>query len=533
MTAKIEKVLLLDGVDSVCGEILQKAGIKVTVHAKLSKEQLAEELKSHDGMVVRSATKVTSDVLAAAPALKIVGRAGTGVDNIDVEAATRRGVIVMNTPGGNTLSAAEHTCAMVCSLSRSVPQACAALKAGKWDRKSYMGSELYGKTLAIVGLGRIGREVAKRMQSFGMTTIGYDPMIPAHVTAEWGVESMSLEELWPRADYITVHTPLLPHTRNLIGSEVLSKCKRGVRIVNVARGGIVDEAALLVALEDGRCGGAGLDVFLEEPPTDLTLCQHPKVICTPHLGANTKEAQRRVACEIAQQMVDMMQGKPLVGVINAPALTNATSDACRPWIELAQSLGCLANRISQPTDTPSLSISLHLYGAGVSKMKTFLGSAVLVGLLKEMASSDVNLVNAPLMAQEMGVTVTVDDHPDICPSIAAAGPEAVEVKVTRGLNTHTLLGNVSGGQATLYGLDGCVWEAGLTLGRNMLFFTASPGTSPLAAIATQLASLQASLTSLSSSVPNTKEGWHVARTQAAVDFQSAIPNARLVAQVSF
>lgn len=506
MTAKIEKVLLLDGVDSVCGEILQKAGIKVTVHAKLSKEQLAEELKSHDGMVVRSATKVTSDVLAAAPALKIVGRAGTGVDNIDVEAATRRGVIVMNTPGGNTLSAAEHTCAMVCSLSRSVPQACAALKAGKWDRKSYMGSELYGKTLAIVGLGRIGREVAKRMQSFGMTTIGYDPMIPAHVTAEWGVESMSLEELWPRADYITVHTPLLPHTRNLIGSEVLSKCKRGVRIVNV---------------------------FLEEPPTDLTLCQHPKVICTPHLGANTKEAQRRVACEIAQQMVDMMQGKPLVGVINAPALTNATSDACRPWIELAQSLGCLANRISQPTDTPSLSISLHLYGAGVSKMKTFLGSAVLVGLLKEMASSDVNLVNAPLMAQEMGVTVTVDDHPDICPSIAAAGPEAVEVKVTRGLNTHTLLGNVSGGQATLYGLDGCVWEAGLTLGRNMLFFTASPGTSPLAAIATQLASLQASLTSLSSSVPNTKEGWHVARTQAAVDFQSAIPNARLVAQVSF
>lgn len=533
MAVEVKKVLLLDGVDPICGQLLTQNGIQVTTKGKLTKDELLQEIKEHDGMIVRSATKVTSEVLNATERLRIVGRAGTGVDNIDIDAATRRGVIVMNTPGGNTLSAAEHTCSMICSLSRSIPQACASLKAGSWDRKTYLGTELYGKTLAIVGLGRIGREVAKRMQAFGMTTIGYDPIIPAKVSAEWGVESLSLEDIWPLADYITVHTPLLPHTRNLIGEEVFKKCKSGVRIINVARGGIVDEVALLKALDSGACGGAGLDVFLKEPPTDLTLCKHPKVICTPHLGANTVEAQRRVALEIAQQIVDMVNGRPLVGVINAPALTNSTNEVCKPWIELAQALGYLANRLSQPTDTPSLSLSVELFGPDVCNMKTFLGSAILVGLLKGMARKGVNMVNAPGTAQEMGITISVEPHLDTPPPVLSAAPEALQIKITRGFNVHTLLGNCAGGQATLYALDGCIWESGLTLRGNMLFFSAAPTASPLAAIVTQLVGLHAPLTSILSSASTQKTVWHVARTTAAVNGTPEIPDAQLIAQVTF
>lgn len=533
MAHQVKSVLLLDGVDPVCGQLLTQAGIQVTTKGKLTKEELLQEIKGHDGVIVRSATKVTDEVIKGGARLQIIGRAGVGVDNIDVDAATRLGVIVMNTPSGNTLSAAEHTCSMICSLSRSIPQACASLKEGKWDRKTFMGTELHGKTLAIVGLGRIGREVAKRMQSFGMTTIGYDPMIPAKVSAEWGVESLSLEEIWPRADYITVHTPLLPHTRNLIGEGVFRVCKRGVYVINVARGGIVDERALLAALESGACAGAALDVFEREPPTDFTLCKHPKVICTPHLGANTIEAQRRVAVEIAEQIVDMVNGKPLVGVINAPALTNSTSEVCKPWIELSQALGYLGNRLSQPTDTPSLTLSIELFGSEVCSMKAFLGSALLVGLLRGMTQTGVNMVNAPGVAHDMGITVTVEAHPNEQPPVACAAPEALQLKIARGLKEHTLLGNCAGGQPTLYALDGCVWESGLTLGRNMLFFSAPPTASPLAAIATQLVGLRAPLTSILSSAPTQKEVWHVARTTAAVDTTPVVPDAQLVAQVTF
>lgn len=533
MTGRVGRVLLLDGVDPLCGKVLRQAGIDVTTHTKLTKEQLLKEISEHDGVIVRSATKVTAEVMAASKRLCIIGRAGTGVDNIDVEAATRRGIIVMNTPGGNTLSAAEHTCTMLCSLARFVPQACAALKAGSWDRKTYMGSELHGKTLAILGLGRIGREVAKRMQAFGMITIGYDPIIPAEVTDEWGIESMSLENLWPRADYITIHTPLLPSTKNLIGEDTLARCKPGVRIVNVARGGIVDEAALLKALEAGTCGGAALDVFQEEPPTDLSLCRHPKVVCTPHLGANTVEAQQRVAVEIAQQIVDMVEGKPLVGVVNAPALTNATSNTCKPWIELAESLGRLANHLLQPADTPALDISIDLFGSGVSKMEPFLGSAVLVGVLRDVTKNDINLVNAALLAQESAVSVTIHAHPCKPVPITTTSQEALMVKVTRGTSTHVLLGSAAGGQSTLLALDGCEWESGLTLGHNMLFFSTIPSVTPLATIATRLLDVQVVVTLLMSSAPTTKEVWHVARTNTAVDLAQTIPEVHLRAQVTF
>ncbi|XP_013402731.1 D-3-phosphoglycerate dehydrogenase [Lingula anatina] len=342
MALTLKKVLISDEVDPKCVQILQANGVDVVKDTKLTKEQLIQEIPKYDGLIVRSATKVTADVIAAASNLKIIGRAGTGVDNIDCDAATKKGIIVMNTPGGNTLSAAELTCTMVCVLSRQVPQANDSLRAGRWDRKKFMGSEIFGKTLAIVGLGRIGKEVATRMQSFGMRTIGFDPIIPADVVAEFGVEWMSLEELWPLADYITVHTPLIPKTKNMINAEVFSKCKKGVKIINVARGGIVDEEALLEALNAGICGGAALDVFIQEPPKDFTLVQHPLVVSTPHLGANTTEAQSRVAEEIAQQFVDAMQGKSLFGALNAQALSNALSPATQPWVTLGEALGRLA-----------------------------------------------------------------------------------------------------------------------------------------------------------------------------------------------
>ncbi|KAJ9583313.1 hypothetical protein L9F63_022330, partial [Diploptera punctata] len=251
MSVTLRNVLISDAVDSTCVDLLQRHGINVTCKYKMTKEQLLQEIKNYDGLIVRSDTKVTADVFAAATALRIVGRAGTGVDNIDIEAATRRGVIVLNTPGGNSISACELTCALISSLARNIPQACQSLKEGRWDRKLYSGFELSGKTLAVIGLGRIGREVATRMQSFGMKTIGFDPMVSHEAAKEFNIVKMELEEIWPLADFVTVHTPLIPQTKNLINQITLSKCKKGVKIINVARGGIVDEEALLEALKDG------------------------------------------------------------------------------------------------------------------------------------------------------------------------------------------------------------------------------------------------------------------------------------------
>uniref|UniRef100_A0A3Q3VP23 phosphoglycerate dehydrogenase n=1 Tax=Mola mola TaxID=94237 RepID=A0A3Q3VP23_MOLML len=342
----VASVLISDSVDPRCRAILEQHSIRVTERHNMKKEEL---MANYDGLVVRSATKVTADIIDAAHNLKIIGRAGTGVDNVDVDAATRKGVIVMNTPSGNTISAAELTCALLISLSRNVPQAVISMKQGNWDRKKFMGAELYGKVLGIVGLGRIGKEVASRMQSFGMRTIGYDPITPPEVSASWGVEQMSLELLWPQCDYITVHTPLLPSTVGLLNDESFAKCKKGVKVVNCARGGIIDEAALLRALESGQCGGAGLDVFVEEPPKDRSLVEHPGVISCPHLGASTKEAQARCGEDIALQIVDMVKGKRLIGAVNAQSLVSAFSEESHQLIKLGEAVGavlqsCAASR---------------------------------------------------------------------------------------------------------------------------------------------------------------------------------------------
>uniref|UniRef100_A0A673WGL3 phosphoglycerate dehydrogenase n=1 Tax=Salmo trutta TaxID=8032 RepID=A0A673WGL3_SALTR len=330
----IKRILISESVDPCCKKILQENGIQVTEKQNMSKDDLIAEIKDYDGLVVRSATKVTADVINAAGNLKIIGRAGTGVDNVDVDAATIKGIIVMNTPSGNTISAAELTCTLLMSLSRHVPQAAMSMKAGNWDRKKFMGAEMYGKILGIVGLGRIGKEVASRMQSFGMKTIGYDPITPPEVTATWGVEQMSLEQLWPKCDYITVHTPLMPSTAGLLNDTSFAKCKKGVKVVNCARGGIIDEDALLRALESRQCGGAGLDVFVEEPPKNRALVNHPNVISCPHLGASTKEAQARCGQDIALQIVDMVMGKSLVGAVTRNHSEGLTQGACEVEISV-------------------------------------------------------------------------------------------------------------------------------------------------------------------------------------------------------
>uniref|UniRef100_A0A8C3VRC7 D-3-phosphoglycerate dehydrogenase n=1 Tax=Catagonus wagneri TaxID=51154 RepID=A0A8C3VRC7_9CETA len=313
--ANLRKVLISDSLDPCCREILQDGGLQVVEKHNLSKEELIAELQDCEGLIVRSATKVTSDVINAAEKLQVVGRAGTGVDNVDLEAATRKGILVMNTPNGNSLSAAELTCGMIMCLARQIPQATASMKDGRWERKKFMGTELNGKVLGILGLGRIGREVATRMQSFGMKTIGYDPIISPEVSASFGVQQLPLEEIWPLCDFITVHTPLLPSTTGLLNDSTFARCKKGVRVVNCARGGIVDEGALLRALQSGQCTGAALDVFTEEPPRDRALVDHENVISCPHLGASTREAQSRCGEEIAIQFVDMVKGKPLAGVV--------------------------------------------------------------------------------------------------------------------------------------------------------------------------------------------------------------------------
>jgi len=316
----LNKVLISDSVDPSAIDILRQRNVSTDVKTGLSKEQLIETIRDYEALIVRSATTVTADVIKAAKHLKVIGRAGVGVDNIDVDAATKQGVIVINAPGGNTISAAELTCTMILSLSRHLTQACASMKSGVWDRKSFSGNELLGKTLAIVGLGRIGREVATRMQAFGMKTIGFDPLVPADVSKTFGVESLPLEQIWPQADYITVHTPLIPQTKNLLNDTTLGQCKKGVRLINVARGGIIDEEALLRALQSGHVGGAGLDVYEEEPPKRNQLLSHPKVICTPHLGASTAEAQINVAKEIALQFLDLIDGKSVPGIVNPSVL---------------------------------------------------------------------------------------------------------------------------------------------------------------------------------------------------------------------
>lgn len=497
----VKSVLISESVDPRCRTILEENGIRVTEKQNMKKDELIAEIKDYDGLVVRSATKVTSDVINAAGNLKIIGRAGTGVDNVDVDAATKKGIIVMNTPSGNTISAAELTCALLMSLSRHVPQAVMSMKAGNWDRKKFMGAELYGKVLGIVGLGRIGKEVASRMQSFGMRTIGYDPITPPEVASSWGVEPMSLEQLWPQCDYITVHTPLMPSTVGLLNDETFAKCKKGVKVVNCARGGIIDEAALLRALESGQCGGAGLDVFIEEPPKDRSLVNHPNVISCPHLGASTKEAQARCGQDIALQIVDMVNGKNLVGAVNAQVLASTFSQESHQMITLGKALGavlqsCITSR------NPSGSLRITTQGDCMKSSTGYMTSAVLVGLLSHESDCP-NFINVLSLAKESGMTVN-QTH---CTSDCAAGGMC-EVEITTNNCSSKASGSVQGGVPVLLSLSGSGFRQPVSLTGNLLFFKASASPQLLPSVAGLLASEGVQIESFSAPVDSTGDLWY-------------------------
>ncbi|TSK92896.1 D-3-phosphoglycerate dehydrogenase [Bagarius yarrelli] len=432
----IKRVLISDSLDPCCKKILQENGIEVTEKTNLSKDELKAQIKDFDGLLVRSATKVCADVIESAESLKLIGRAGTGVDNVDVEAATKKGIIVMNTPSGNTISAAELTCALVMSLSRNVPQATISMKAGNWDRKKFMGAELYGKTLGILGLGRIGKEVATRMQSFGMRTIGYDPITPPEVSKSWGVEQMSLEELWPQCDYITVHTPLMPSTTGLLNDASFAKCKRGVKV---------------------------------EPPKDYALVNHPNVISCPHLGASTKEAQARCGQDIALQIVDMIKGNALVGAVNAQVLASTFSPESQQWIGLGEALGKLL-KVCNSTKQPYDQVHITTQGEDLKKSAEFLGSAAVVGLMAGSSENGLNLVNALTLAEETGITIK-KGHVDGNDSKASC---ILEVSVNG--SVYKASGTVQTTVPVLLELNGSVFRQPVPLSGKLLFFRAA--TSP-------------------------------------------------------
>ncbi|KAK2906100.1 D-3-phosphoglycerate dehydrogenase [Channa argus] len=512
----IKTILISESVDPRCRKILEENGIRVTEKQNMKKDELIAEIKEYDGLVVRSATKVTADVIDASANLKIIGRAGTGVDNVDVDAATRKGIIVMNTPSGNTLSAAELTCALLLSLSRNVPQAAMSMKQGNWDRKKFMGTELYGKVLGIVGLGRIGKEVASRMQSFGMKTVGYDPITPPEVSASWGVEQMHLEQLWPQCDYITVHTPLMASTVGLLNDETFAKCKKGVKVVNCARGGIIDEDALLRALESGQCGGAGLDVFVEEPPTNRSLVEHPNVISCPHLGASTKEAQARCGEDIAMQIVDMVKGKNLVGAVNAQVLANTFSQESHQLIKLGEAIGAVLKACTT-SKKPFTQVHITTQGDCMKTSTGFVTSAVLVGLLNHESGCCPNLINVLSLAKESAIMV---EHHHCGSEGAPHGVCKVEIEATDG--SYKASGSVQGGVPVLLELSGTVFRQPVSLTGNLLFFRSSASPQLLSSVAGLLATEGVEIESFIAPLDHSGDLWYCVGVSSLLQNLSAL-----------
>ena len=406
------KILITDSIEKSCVDILTREGFEVDQKPGLPPDEIKKIIHEYVALIVRSGTKVTSDIIEKASTMKIIGRAGAGVDNIDTAAASRKGIVVMNTPGGNTISTAEHTFSLLMSLSRNIPNAHASLVAEKWERKKFMGTELLGKTLGVVGLGKVGHEVALRAQAFGMTTIGYDPVLSADVAAKMNVELVSLDEIYRRSDYITVHTPLNNETKGLLNDETIAKCKKGVRLINCARGGIIDEGALLRALESGQVAGAALDVYTAEPPKDFALVKHPKVVATPHLGASTEEAQEKVAIQIAEQIADALKDRGIVGAVNATALQAGIPQEIKPFLSLAEKLGMLQ---AQVMNGKLKELSIELRGELLHKHAELLKAGVLRGLLSKLIQiqEPINYINAPVVAQSLSVRVSEKKEADI------------------------------------------------------------------------------------------------------------------------
>ncbi|WP_106640795.1 phosphoglycerate dehydrogenase [Allosphingosinicella vermicomposti] len=400
------KVLISDQMDPKAAEIFRANGIEVDEKPGLTKDELKAIIGQYDGLAIRSATKVTPDLLEAATNLKVVGRAGIGVDNVDIPAASAKGVVVMNTPFGNSITTAEHAIALMFALARELPQADASTQSGKWEKNRFMGVELTSKTLGLIGAGNIGSIVADRALGLKMKVVAFDPFLTPERAVDLGIEKVELDQLLARADFITLHTPLTDQTRNILSRDNLAKTKKGVRIINCARGGLIDEAALKDALDSGHVAGAALDVFVEEPAKDNALFGTPGLVATPHLGASTTEAQVNVAIQVAEQMSDYLTKGGVTNALNMPSLSAEEAPKLRPYMELAQELGSLVGQLEGKNIT---GVSIEVEGAAAQLNQKPITGAVLAGLMR-VYSQTVNMVNAPFLAKERGLDVREVRH---------------------------------------------------------------------------------------------------------------------------
>ncbi len=482
------RVLITDPIEQVCTDVLQKEGIDVDAKPGLPPDEIKKIIGGYDALIVRSGTKVTADIIAEAKEMRVIGRAGAGVDNIDVNAATHKGIVVMNTPGGNTISTAEHTMALMLSMARNVPQSFQSLQNGKWDRKKYTGTELFGKTLGVIGLGKVGREVAARAKAFGMNVIGYDPLLASEMATKLGLETVSLEDVYKRSDFITVHTPLTEETRGILGEKSFALCKRGVRVINCARGGIIDEQALLKALESGQVAGAAFDVFMKEPPVDNPLLKHPKVVATPHLGASTEEAQEKVAKQIGEQLVDFFKGRGIAGAVNIVDYQTSVSDELRAYLVLAEKIGSLQ---AQLLNGKVKSITASYRGTLLQKSSELLSTAVLKGLLDRMMYAPVNFVNASIIAREMGIAVSETKEQD-----GEHYSQLLTVSVQTDKEERSISGTVFGEkELRIVGIDQLHFE--IIPEGHMMFYSNIDRPGMLAAVGSVLASRKVNIAGMS------------------------------------
>ncbi|HTK33759.1 MAG TPA: phosphoglycerate dehydrogenase [Caulobacteraceae bacterium] len=444
------RVLIADKLSPAAVKIFEERGVQADVNTGLSKEELLKIIGDYDGLAVRSATKADKDVLAAAKNLKVIGRAGIGVDNVDIPAATAAGIIVMNTPFGNSITTAEHAIAMMFALARQLPAADASTQAGKWEKNRFMGVELYGKTLGLIGCGNIGGIVADRANGLKMKVIAFDPFLSADRAVELGVEKVELDELLARADLITLHTPLTEKTRNILSREALAKTKKGVLIVNCARGGLVDEQALRDALDSGQVGGAGFDVFVEEPAKANVLFGAPNFVATPHLGASTLEAQENVALQVAEQMADYLLSGAVTNALNSPSVSAEDAPKLKPFVSLVEQLGAFAG---QMVDAGLKSIEIAYVGEVAKLNVKPLTAAALAGVLRP-ALAEVNMVSAPSVARERGVTVS-ENRQELSPVYDSL----VRITVVSDLGQRAFAGTVIGGMPRIVEVKGMELDA--------------------------------------------------------------------------
>ncbi|QQA42953.1 phosphoglycerate dehydrogenase [Pelagovum pacificum] len=457
------RVLISDKLSDAAVQIFKDRGIDVDFQPDLGKDKdkLLEVIGQYDGLAIRSATKVTEKIIAAADNLKVIGRAGIGVDNVDIPEASRKGIIVMNTPFGNMITTAEHAIAMMFAVARQIPEASASTHAGKWEKSKFMGVELTGKTLGVIGAGNIGGIVCTRGVGLRMKVVAYDPFLSDDRAAELGVEKVELEDLLKRADFITLHVPLTDQTKNILSKENIAKTKKGVRIINCARGGLVDEAALAEALKDGHVAGAAFDVFAEEPAKENPLFNLPNVVCTPHLGAATSEAQENVALQVAEQMSDYLLTGAVQNALNMPSVTAEEAKVMGPWIKLA---GHLGNFIGQMTDEPIKAINILFDGQASEMNLSALTSSVVSGIMK-VTNPDVNMVSAPVIAKERGVRISTTKQDQ-----SGAFEGYIKVTVVTTQRERSIGGTVfSDGKPRFIQIKGINLDA--EVGRHMIYTT--------------------------------------------------------------